>query len=71
MDYETIVKLLREKWKIRIARFIEMYYISSCNKDEIMKELYIESMRGWYSMRRRIRNIICTIIEDEKKIKKI
>ena len=67
MNYETIVKLLREKWKIRIARFIEMYYISSCNKDEIMKELYIESQWGYFSMRRRCRVIISTILADNKK----
>jgi hypothetical protein len=68
MDYETIIKTLKEKNKIRLARFIEMYYIVQKPQEEIRQELYIESIWGFYSMRRRIANIIKTLIEDNKKL---
>jgi hypothetical protein len=67
MEYKDIVQHLRNRDKIRLARFIEMYYIENKSQEDIMQELYIESVWGYYSMKRRIRTIICTIIEDNKK----
>lgn len=67
MEYKDIIQHLRERGKIRLAKFIEMYYVENKSQEEIMQELYIESQRWYYSMKRRIRTIICTIIEDNKK----
>ena len=67
MEYKDIIQHLRDRGKIRIAKFIEMYYVENKSQEEIMKELYIESYWGFCSMRRRIKNIIITITEDNKK----
>lgn len=67
MEYKDIIQYLRNKGKIRIARFIEMYYVENKSQEEIKSELYIESVRWYYSFRRRCKNIIITIMEDNKK----
>ena len=71
MDYETIIEILKSRNKNRMAAFVKMYYLDNKTQKDIMLELYIDTQRGYYSMRRRVKSIINTLIEDEKKIKKV
>ena len=68
MEYQNIIDYLKQKNKHRIAMFIQMYYVEQKSQKEIMTELYIDTVWWYYSFRRRVKTIIQTLIDDNKKL---
>jgi len=67
MDYQEVIVILTKKNKKRLAWFILKYYIENKTIQQIMEEMYIDTVRWFYNMKRRVRRIVKILIEEHKK----
>lgn len=64
--YEDIIKELKLKWDRRLAWFVRLYYLENKDREEIMEVLYINTERGYYSMKTRAKRYIQKLLENQK-----
>jgi hypothetical protein len=58
MIYEQLVIVLRQKGNRKLAWFVEKYYILNKTKEEIMEEMYLDTVRWFYKMKQRVRDYV-------------